>query len=708
MADGVREPYRARGIVFASRMPSAVRAIRTFPPNPSEDLVYRGGRTIANLSYRIFYVGAQWANAPFAAQRVDLDNALAAAMTDPGLNSILNQYFGGAKVTTNPLSSGILDAPLQKIYDKNDIHSLATKVFMSGALSAVDLKNSVVGFILPPGAVLSSDGGGSATATNRRKPRRGTPPMEEADSKHGLGGYHGSIHIARPGSPVTIYYAVSVWSEGDNGIPIPGWQPWENATATLYHELVEARTDPDVEDAVRTGDVRWIGWNSATGQEIGDFPIVEADADLTLVFRRVAVAAGPGTVPIQLMWSNRVHGPEVPPVGLPVAAATTPVPLIKIDGGAQNAEFAVGGGIVLSAPGKLADFKNPTSAGAWNSTLSKLFDDAVLETQKYLKGQPSQFFNPARGLPSLGEPADLPVKWPGFPRKLENSALTPVQALEIAERISGTFIGRQIHQDEYLEWFVERDPQTRKITKITFTCEGPEYWDFLGEAEPDTLLSLYRAHVSPSVKKSDLFTGSTYHRLNPWNTIRGAMHLIQPANNLFAEIAIAALATILRKNPDGSLKTDAQDLIDCAQYGDGGRASDPHIGDLVNGLARDGYVISLKDPVGLYMSRPNLLGFATSDGKAVGQDWFAITRGSEQFPVRGIFAAPAASHFVVGDISVAGVPLDFGGQVAKVIDMGLTGVAYGKGTIKSLAFPCGGPEDSGSPQVAALVHRRMA
>src|ERR1700682_5101993 len=89
------------------------------------------------------------------------------------------------------------------------------------------------------------------------------------------------------GSPVTIYYSVAVWSEGNNGVAIPGWQPWENTCATLYHELNEARTDPDVEDAVRTGEIRWIGWNSQSGQEIGDFPIHEAGPNLPLVFKKV-------------------------------------------------------------------------------------------------------------------------------------------------------------------------------------------------------------------------------------------------------------------------------------------------------------------------------------------------------------------------------------------------------------------------------------
>src|SRR5262249_14075262 len=154
-------------------------------------------------------------------------------------------------------------------------------------------------FVLPPGVVLSSDDGGGNERIMRVAVRNGpgTPEAEEADSKHGLGGYHGSIHIPNPSGGVTIYYAMAVFSGRGNGIAIPDWEPWENICATLYHELCEARTDPDVEDAIRTGDLRFIGWNSNSGQEIGDHPIEETEPDLTAVFKRMQIPAEPRTVP---------------------------------------------------------------------------------------------------------------------------------------------------------------------------------------------------------------------------------------------------------------------------------------------------------------------------------------------------------------------------------------------------------------------------
>jgi hypothetical protein len=52
-----------------------------------------------------------------------------------------------------------------------------------------------------------------------------------------------------------VYYAVGVYSQTEadgtvNGIPVFD-QPWKNVVATFYHELNEARTDADVEDAIR-------------------------------------------------------------------------------------------------------------------------------------------------------------------------------------------------------------------------------------------------------------------------------------------------------------------------------------------------------------------------------------------------------------------------------------------------------------------------
>ena len=129
---------------------------------------------------------------------------------------------------------------------------------------------------------------------------------DNVDSRHGLGGYHGSVN--------GVYYAVAVYSEGANGV-VAFDEPWKNVCATLYHELQEVRTDPDVEDAIRAGATpageHLLGWYSPRGGEIGDIPLA-VTTDPSEVLREVALADGSGSVPVQLMWSNAVGGPEGP------------------------------------------------------------------------------------------------------------------------------------------------------------------------------------------------------------------------------------------------------------------------------------------------------------------------------------------------------------------------------------------------------------
>ena len=96
--------------------------------------------------------------------------------------------------------------------------------------------------------------------------------------------------------------------------------------------------------------------------------------------------------------------------------------------------------------------------------------------------------------------------------------------------------------------------------------------------------------------------------------------------------------------------------------------------------------ITLKDPVGLYIHSIDLSGFTKPDGTAVPKRWFKITRGTAAFAVRATFAVPegettAGRPLVVGDLTVGGLPLEFGGQLAAAITMLLTGVAGGKGKI---------------------------
>jgi hypothetical protein len=51
---------------------------------------------------------------------------------------------------------------------------------------------------------------------------------------------------------------------------------------------------------------------------------------------------------------------------------------------------------------------------------------------------------------------------------------------------------------------------------------------------------------------------------NNWTKTGSIIHLCQPNNTLSAEIDIAAQATVLRKDEDGNLITDPDQLIECS------------------------------------------------------------------------------------------------------------------------------------------------
>jgi hypothetical protein len=268
-----------------------------FPAEHGLDLRYLGGKTIPDLTFTNVYLGTWNAD-----ERQLLDHALAAAMADKQLNNVLAQYFTAGPVRSTFAGSRAYEGPVAARVYRDVLEAIVSGLDGDGSLAGLDLASSAVCLLLPEGAVLV-DGDS-------------TDPGEQIDSTHGLGGYHGSVHIDRGvGTRDTVYYAAAVYSKDGNGI-VGFPQPWQNVCATLYHELCEIRTDPDVEDAIKAGATpageRLLGWYSPRGGEIGDIPIAESHGLVDLVMKEVPLADGSGTVPIQLMWSNAVAGPEGP------------------------------------------------------------------------------------------------------------------------------------------------------------------------------------------------------------------------------------------------------------------------------------------------------------------------------------------------------------------------------------------------------------
>jgi len=243
-------------------------------------------------------------------------------------------------------------------------------------------------------------------------------------------------------------------------------------------------------------------------------------------------------------------------------------------------------------------------------------------------------------------------------------------------------------QDEYCEWVIAKD-QNGKITRVIFTSEPGEYYSFLFNPPPGInrdqsqalLVKLYQQATGvTTLTKNDLLNGAgEYDYWNQWNN-KACVHMQQPNNSLGAEVNIAARAAILRTR-GGHLLTDAQDLIQCAQYGDGNRQSDPAIGAAVNAVAVDNRFITLENPVGLYMTSLDTTGWSTPDGTDAKTFW-RVVRGSDvndptqNTIVRAEYAVPLDKGYTVSDIQIAGNPISHGGQIAAHITMRL-GVLVG-------------------------------
>lgn len=346
----------------------------------------------------------------------------------------------------------------------------------------------------------------------------------------------------------------------------------------------------------------------------------------------------------------------------------------------------------FDAPALLNEFATEEQKKKWSEQVSGYFDQGVRWNRRF--NAASQFYNPLKT--DTAEPfSEALIDWPGFPKLVKDEfPLNPEQAWAKAEK---DVAARLDYMDEYLEWHVIRN-SSGKITRVSFTCETTQYYNFLAVNNPAKLLSVYCDIVDPAykdqVKLEDLIVGGQYHPENKWNTDHGAVHLIQPNNNLYAEIMIAAQASVLRKRADGTPITDSAELIDCAGYGEKGRSSDPKIGAIVNDKARHGYSITLRNPIALYMTHWDSSGWRKPNGDPVGNYWTlvrgtkATAPGKPSLGLHLVYEVPANEGFVVGDIKIGPRNIKYGGQIAENINVGLIGLISREGQSHNPGFLC--------------------
>ena len=347
----------------------------------------------------------------------------------------------------------------------------------------------------------------------------------------------------------------------------------------------------------------------------------------------------------------------------------------------------------------------------WNSKVNQWTQSAIQSSRS------DYYFNPlTTDIPPAPDSATAAIGWDAFPNRINTTFANESQQTRWKYADEGPPAsnppyhpqGPRGWQDEYCEWSVTRN-SSGKITKVMFTCENPEYWTTLFSIDPEKVLSLYQQLVSPQVTMQDITLPSgQYNPLNKWNnsTTNGAVHLISPPNTLGAEIQLAADATVLRMDSNGQPVTQPDPLIRCSRYGTPNRNSDPHIGQQVNQLVLNPphLRVSLKNPVGLYIQKPNFGLFELppeAPADASPEDYWKLVRGQGDQGLHAVYEVPEDQGFTVSDITINGFNIDFGSQMTEQFQIQLVGLGIPHAPLPDpVAQPCVG---SFAPQPAMMA-----
>ncbi|HKS22835.1 MAG TPA: hypothetical protein VJZ76_08570 [Thermoanaerobaculia bacterium] len=304
----------------------------------------------------------------------------------------------------------------------------------------------------------------------------------------------------------------------------------------------------------------------------------------------------------------------------------------------------------FSPPGNLADLTRPEHLQAWSDAVSALVDAHIPAG--------NQLFNQVtHPRPDL-HPRRIP--WLAIPQTVADHKTVEATRAQVdapvnrRDAIDG--------QNEYCEWFTARDG-TGKVVSVDFTTELPDYWRFLGShLTPAQIGDIYR-QLYPSATDADLFTGGNYNPFNPWNTTRGAMHLIGQINTLNPD-ALGVIAGGVPWRFDS-----AGHVVDFQDCGQGQFHADPTIVANINRMAREGRALAVADPIGVYIVDIDTSGWETPDGSDP-RSLIALSRGTP--PMHARIAPPAGAPWALGDVRIAGEPIRWGSQIAERMFVGIT------------------------------------
>jgi len=288
----------------------------------------------------------------------------------------------------------------------------------------------------------------------------------------------------------------------------------------------------------------------------------------------------------------------------------------------------------------------------WSAYISKLMGTTT-------KGDGGgAFYNPAKT--DINITAEKSMTWMGFSRELMLNAATSNDRTAAFVAADADEMQRN-PQIEYFEWKVDR--ANGKISKVAFVTETSEYYQHLWAVDRTAVVNLYRKLVSQSVVEADLHIKGAYNKFNKWNTTHGIVHYIHPANSNFDAIQLSRDA--VKSPPPFSDNYEARPALFNRPT-----SADPRISFDVHMFIRKGLYVSLRNPVGLYISGWENSGITHPDGSVAGNYW-RIVRGVPGMVLRLEYEVPASLGFVVGDLKIGGRRIEYGGQLAEHITVSL-------------------------------------
>ena len=145
----------------------------------------------------------------------------------------------------------------------------------------------------------------------------------------------------------------------------------------------------------------------------------------------------------------------------------------------------------------------------------------------------------------------------------------------------------------------------------------------MAETEPGRVLELYRELVSPKVTKASLFDrAGNYKPENVWNTERGIVHYVMSINGI---------SPLVQAEQDSPIVAGALDNYDAMPLAFAGgtplfTSADARFSLDIGVLQRLGHSVTVREPLGLYMTGWDDTGFTKPDGTPV-DDYWRVVRG---------------------------------------------------------------------------------